>query len=99
MLGFYRPGSIEEYLTEGRNISSRAVTLRQIGRASDTLYGEKAVWIRSEALMRLDLGAGNLPGMLALGSEDPHQFHPNQGSDLLAFLGSVFERTMRRWLG
>jgi uncharacterized protein YigA (DUF484 family) len=99
MLGFYRPGSIEEYLTEGRNISSRAVTLRQIGRASDTLYGEKAAWIRSEALMRLDLGAGNLPGMLALGSEDPHQFHPNQGSDLLAFLGSVFERTMRRWLG
>ncbi|NOX42069.1 MAG: DUF484 family protein [Alphaproteobacteria bacterium] len=98
-LGFYRPGAIEEYLTEGRNMSSRAVTLRQIARASDTLYGEKAAWIRSEALMRLDLGAGNLPGLLALGSEDPHQFHPNQGSDLLAFLGAVFERAMRRWLG
>ncbi len=98
-LGFYRPGSIEEYLTEARNMSSRVVTLRQIAHASDTLYGAKAPWIRSEALMRLDLGAGNLPGLLALGSEDPHQFHPNQGSDLLAFLGSVFERSMRRWLG
>lgn len=98
-LGFYGPGSIEEYLVEGRNMSARSVTLRQVSDASATLYGEQAAWVRSEALMRLDLGAGNLPGMLALGSEDPHQFHPNQGSDLLEFLGAVFERAMRRWLG
>ncbi len=97
-LGFFAPGSIEEYLTEGRNMSARHVTLRQISHASKTLYGDKAAWIRSEALMRLDLGHGNMPGLLVLGSENPNQFHPNQGTDLLAFLGGVFERTMRRWL-
>ncbi len=98
-IGFYSPGSIEEYITEGRNMAARGVTLRQVSKASHALYGDKATWIRSEALMRLDLGAGNLPGMLALGSEDPHQFHPNQGTDLLVFLTGVFERSMRRWLG
>lgn len=98
VVGFYAPGSIEEYLTDGRNMAARAVTLRQIARASRTLYGDKADWIRSEALLRLDLGAGRLPGLLALGSEDPHQFHPNQGTDLLAFFGGAFERAMRRWL-
>ena len=41
---------------------------------------------------------GRLPGMLVLGAEDPHQFKPNQGTDLLAFFGGVFERAMRRWL-
>ena len=97
-IGFYAPGAIEEYLTDGRNMAARAVTLRQIARASKTLYGDKADWIRSEALLRLDLGAGRLPGLLALGSEDPHQFHPNQGTDLLSFFGGAFERALRRWL-
>ena len=99
VLGFYAPGSVEEYLTEGRNMAARTVTLRQISRASGTLYGDQARWIRSEALMKLDLGAGKLPGMLALGSENPHKFHPNQGTDLLLFLNGAFERSMRRWLG
>jgi len=97
-LGFFAPGSVEEYLTEGRNMAARSVTLRQVAQASGTLYGDKAAWVRSEALLRLDLGSGNLPGLLALGSEDPHMFHPNQGTDLLGFLGGAFERAMRRWL-
>jgi len=33
-----------------------------------------------------------------LGAEDPQRFGPQQGTDLLAFLGGVFEREMRRWL-
>ena len=36
--------------------------------------------------------------MLVMGAEDPHQFKPTQGTDLLAFFAGVFERTMRRWL-
>ena len=46
----------------------------------------------------LDFGKGRLPGMLVLGAEDPHQFKPTHGTDLLAFFAGVFERTMRRWL-
>jgi uncharacterized protein YigA (DUF484 family) len=49
--------------------------------------------------MKVDVGAGRLPGMLVFGSEDPHQFKPTHGTDLLAFFAGVFERMMRRWLG
>ena len=92
------PGFITDYIAGGRNVSLRPVTLRQVVPVSDALYGEQAGWIRSEALMRLDFGKGRLPGMLAMGAEDPHQFKPTQGTDLLAFFAGVFERTMRRWL-
>lgn len=92
------PGFVGTYLTGGRNIPQRPVVLRQVAPDNDALYGERADWIRSEALMKLDFGKGRLPGMLVLGSEDPHQFKPTHGTDLLAFFAGVFERTMRRWL-
>ena len=92
------PGFIDSYMTGGRNVPVRAVTLRQVQPSSDAIYGEAAGWIRSEALMKLDFGAGRLPGMLVMGCEDPHHFKPTQGTDLLAFFAGVFERTMRRWL-
>ncbi|MGA0540093.1 DUF484 family protein [Neotabrizicola sp. VNH66] len=92
------PGFVGRYLAGGRNIPLRPVTLRQTMPEGDALYGDRAGFVRSEALLRLDFGAGRLPGMLALGAEDPHQFKATQGGDLLAFFGGVFERTMRRWL-
>ncbi len=93
------PGFIGDYLSGGRNIPLRPVVLRQVMPAEGAgIYGDRAAWVRSEALMRLDFGAGRLPGMLVLGAEDPHQFKPTHGTDLLAFFAGVFERTMRRWL-
>ena len=92
------PGFVEGYLTQGRNIPVRQVTLRQVQPDSQIIYGDNADWIRSEACLRLDLGSGRLPGMLVLGSEDPHQFKPTHGTDLLTFFAGVFERAMRRWL-
>ena len=92
------PGFVSDYLSGGRNIPLRPVVLRQVQPDSDRLYGDRAGFIRSEALMKLDFGKGRLPGMLALGAEDPHQFKPTHGTDLLAFFAGVFERTMRRWL-
>lgn len=92
------PGFIDAYLTGGRNIPVRQVTLRQLKPTDTVIYGEAADWIRSEAALKLDFGAGRLPGMLVLGAEDPHQFKPQQGTDLLAFFAGVFERAMRRWL-
>ena len=92
------PGFVEAYLTQGRNVPVRQVTLRQGQPESDTIYGERSDWIRSEACLRLDFGKGRLPGMLVLGAEDPHQFKPTQGTDLLTFFAGVFERAMRRWL-
>jgi uncharacterized protein YigA (DUF484 family) len=92
------PGFVAGYVAGGRNVPLRPVTLRQVMPEGDALYGDRAGFVRSEALLRLDFGAGRLPGMLVLGAEDPHQFKPTQGTDLLAFFAGVFERTMRRWL-
>ncbi|MBI1170215.1 DUF484 family protein [bacterium] len=92
-------GFVADYLSGGRNTPTKAVVLRQVRPASDAIYGDRSGWIRSEALLRLDLGAGRLPGLLALGAEDPHQFKPTHGTDLLAFFAGVFERVMRKWLG
>jgi hypothetical protein len=97
VLATAEPGFIDSYLTQSRDLS-RPVTLRQVQEPDARIYGENPFWIRSEACLRLDLGEGRLPGMLVMGAEDPHQFKPGQGTDLLAFFGGVFERAMRRWL-
>lgn len=92
------PGFITDYLTQGRGGPMRQVTLRQVQHPSSEVYHDASDWVRSEACLKLDLGKGRLPGMLVLGAEDPHQFSPQQGTDLLGFFAGVFERTMRHWL-
>ena len=76
----------------------RPVTLRAIEDADPILFGEAAYEVSSEALLRLDLGKGNLPAMLVLGSVYTEQFTPQKGADLLVFFASAFERVLRRWL-
>ena len=98
VLSVAEPGFIQSYLTAGRNSDPRQVTLRQIHEGDARIYGQDANFVRSEACLLLDFGEGRLPGMLAMGAEDPHQFSPQQGTDLLAFFAGVFERAMRRWL-
>lgn len=98
VLSVAEPGFIDRYLTQGRGGTVRQVTLRSVQDASEQIYGPNAEWIRSEACLKLDFGAGRLPGMLVMGAEDPHMFGPQQGTDLLGFFTGVFERSMRRWL-
>ncbi|MBF9029223.1 DUF484 family protein [Rhodobacterales bacterium HKCCE3408] len=99
VLTIVAPGFIDAYVTQGRNVPQRQVTLRAVGDDAEKIFGDDDEWIRSEALMRLDLGPRRLPGLLVMGAEDPHQFRPSQGTDLLTFFTGVFERLMRRWLG
>ena len=98
VLSVAEPGFIEDYVNLGKSGSVRQVTLRQTHEGDERIYGRDAEFVRSEACLVLDFGEGRLPGMLALGAEDPHQFTPQHGTDLLAFFGGVFERAMRRWL-
>lgn len=98
VLGMVEQGFIDTYVNRGRSSPVRQVTLRQIQTDDAGLYGDKASFIRSEACLKLDFGPGRLPGMLMMGAEDPHQFTPQQGTDLLTFFAGVFERAMRRWL-
>ena len=98
VLSVAEPGFVASYLSSGRSATRRTVVLRQILPDNDLIYGAKSGDICSEAVLLLDLGEGRLPGMLVMGSEDPHHFRPSHGTDLLCFFASVFERTMRRWL-
>jgi len=98
VLSVAEPGYVEAYVTHGRSTPLRQVTLRQVQPNADSPFAEKAEFIRSEACLVLDFGDGRLPGMLLMGSEDPHQFTQAQGTDLLGFFAGMFERAMRRWL-
>jgi len=98
VLKLVEPGFLNTYVASGQAVQGRQVTLRQVQSGHQRVYCEQAGWVRSEACIKLDLGDGRLPGLLALGAEDPHQFTPQQGTDLLSFFAGVFERTMRRWL-
>ncbi|MDJ1006914.1 MAG: DUF484 family protein [Paracoccaceae bacterium] len=92
------PGFVDAYIGQGRDTEPRRIVLRQTRPGKTDLYGAGSDWVASEACLRLDIGHGRYPAMLALGSDDPHHFTPSQGTDLLVFFGSVFEQLMRRWL-
>lgn len=89
-------GFLDRYVGQGRGPAQ--VTLRAVPQGQGTVFGPDANWVRSEALLMLHFGEGRHPGCLAFASDDPEHFHPSQGTDLLTFLGAVFERAMRRWL-
>lgn len=89
---------VDAYITHGRGLGPRQVTLRQLAKASPDLYGAEAGTIRSEAVLRLDLGEDRRKGLLVFGSHTAGRFHPEQGTDLLAFFSGVFERALRRWI-
>ena len=91
-------GFVESYIKLGRNMPARQVTLRKFHNVGASLYGDRAPFVQSEACLKLDLGEGRRPAMLVMGSENPAQFGPSQGTDLLAFFTGVLERVLRRWL-
>ena len=93
-----KPGYVDAYMSGGRPTPARPITLRQGEPPASSPYGDTGADLRSEALIRLNLGANRLPGMLAMGSEDPHRFKPGQGTDLVAFFSGAFERMLVRWL-
>ena len=86
-------GFVDDYMG-----TDRGVMLRPSPQGPSSIYGTGEPAIRSEALVRIDLGPGRLPGLLALGAAERDRFRPGDGTDLLTFLGAVFERAMRRWL-
>jgi uncharacterized protein YigA (DUF484 family) len=53
--------------------------------------------IRSMALVRMAIWEPSRQGVLAFGSADPEGFTPDMGSELVAFLARVVERTAERW--
>ncbi|MGB0852963.1 MAG: DUF484 family protein [Pikeienuella sp.] len=90
------PGGCDAYvaLTDG---PVRKVILREAPPEADAIFGDAASWVKSEALVRLELGDGRT-GLLVFGAEDINRFGPEYGADLLTFFGGVVERALRQWL-
>ena len=88
---------VAAYINGGQNKPAPQVTTRPASDVKDAVFGDAAVDVHSEALLRLDLGNEKLPGMVAFGSSDPHRFSTDQGADLLSFFGHAIERIMRHW--
>ncbi|MGB0497505.1 MAG: DUF484 family protein [Rubricella sp.] len=89
-------GRIARYAEDSEG-TARKVLLRELYADRESLFDDPA--IRSEALLRLDLGQGRRAAMLLLGSREAARLAPDQGTDLLEFLARVFERVLRRWVG
>ena len=88
-------GFVADYLSQ--NLVAR-VALRRVTKPHVFVYPEAMDPMGSEACLQLDFGAGTLPGLLILAAKDAEQFSPAQGTDLLTFFATIFERALRRWL-
>lgn len=67
------------------------------------IYGGGARLVRSQAILRVDMGqdagVGSMPpAILAFGSRDPEMFKSGQGTELVSYLARVIERVFRLWL-
>ena len=61
------------------------------------LFGEKAEFVRSMAMVRMSMWEPARQGLLVFGSEDTEGFTEDMGVELVAFLAHVVERTAERW--
>lgn len=66
-------------------------------RAAQALFDDRADQVASVALVRLAIWTPTRQGVLAFGSPDPDGFAKDMGSELVAFLARVVERTAERW--
>ena len=77
---------------------SQAVALRATVEGDAMIFGPGAGLVASDALLRLSISSTTPTALLALGSREPGQFHPGQGTELLSFLARVVESSIRGWL-
>ena len=61
------------------------------------LFGERSDAIKSMAMVRMAIWEPSRQGLLAFGSADPEGFTEDMGTELVAFLARVVERTAERW--
>jgi len=61
------------------------------------LFGAEAETIKSMAMVRMAIWEPSRQGLLAFGSADPQGFTEDMGTELVAFLARVVERTAERW--
>ena len=61
------------------------------------LFGERAEAVKSMAMVRMAIWERSRQGLLAFGSTEAEGFTEDMGTELVAFLARVVERTAERW--
>ncbi|MHA1128119.1 MAG: DUF484 family protein [Alphaproteobacteria bacterium] len=90
---------VTNYITGQRSgPDPKQITLRRTTEAKSSVFGNAAVDVTSEAVLRLDIGGQTARGLVAFGSFEDKRFAPDQGTDLLVFLAHAIERILRRWV-
>ncbi len=79
--------------------AGREVLLRDESEGDRAVFGPAAGLVRSDALIRLQIGHNVPVGLLAFGTRHPGYFNAGQGTELLTFLARVLEHCLRQWLG
>lgn len=87
------PGTVDRLIGP-----SQAIALRETVEGDAMVFGPGAGLVASDALLRLSISSTTPVALLALGSREPGQFHPGQGTELLNFLARVVESCIRGWL-
>lgn len=85
------PGQIDQVVGH-QQVARMGVVPTALG-----LFGPGAGEIASVALVRLAIWEPARSGLLAFGSAHPDGFSEDMGTELVAFLGRVVERTAERW--
>ena len=78
-------------------MGAQRVTLMGQAPTALGLFGHAAQAVRSVALVRLAIGEPARQGLVAFGSPDEDGFTAEMGTELVAFLARVVERTAERW--
>lgn len=87
------PGAIDGALGVG-NMSR----LRSETQGETAFFGAAARHVQSDVLVRLRVSSGSPDGVICFGSRDPLMFGPDQSTELIFFLTTVLENTVRAWL-
>jgi uncharacterized protein len=86
-------GAIDRHLGQGRDIA-----LASDITGDEKIFGAATGLVRSQALVRLNMGTQAPKGLLAIGSRDLDTFHQGQGTELIGFLARALDTTIRQWL-
>jgi uncharacterized protein YigA (DUF484 family) len=86
------PGTIDLLMKD------KVIILEENIAGCDKLYGGGSGLVKSQALVKLNIGHDVPQALLAFGSRNPEMFQSGQGTEMIFFLGQVVERCFRLWL-
>lgn len=97
-ISFIPSGAVNAALLDDDEVRLITDTQNEPPIGFEMIFADCSSIVRSCALVRLDLDTAGRPALLAFGVRHNGRFHPQQGGELLGFLGQVVGTTLDRCL-